>query len=256
MPDMDTANGRTNGAAREHILIVVKDEGEKSRGQGSLIGDVQRAKRVVEALVEAGVEPEAVSALRAREVPLKVSYRWDVELSEKGDAAARATRGARRRTDPGGGALLARVIEFLEDATPQKPFQLRLDRVAWLSLWAISLLILGVSVLASLSKGSAREFIIDAPPASYEGSESHAGEGSVLKSPAAEDTSPVAGEAAEIPQCAQGPLEDCQCQDFETQGEAQAFFEVHPPGPGHSVDPDGDGVLCEWVPVSTPPPGQ
>ncbi|HEV8575312.1 MAG TPA: hypothetical protein VGR43_11465 [Dehalococcoidia bacterium] len=253
---MDTANGPTDRGAREQILVAVKDEGEGSGAHGSLIDDVEKAKRVVEALVEAGVEPEAVSALRAREVPLKVSYRWDVELTEKGAAAGRASQRATRRSDAGGAALLARLIEFLEDATPQKPFQLRLDRVAWLSLWAISLLILGISVLASMSKGSAREFIIDAPPSSFEGSESQTEEGSVLSSPPAEDVSPAVGDAAEVPQCAQGPLEDCQCQDFQTQGEAQAFFEAHPPGPGHSVDPDGDGVLCEWVPLYTPPPGQ
>jgi hypothetical protein len=29
---------------------------------------------------------------------------------------------------------------------------------------------------------------------------------------------------------------------------AQAFYKVHPPGPGQVVDPDGNGRVCEWLP--------
>lgn len=257
MPDMEIAEGPTNQSAREHILVAVRDEGEGKGAQGSLIDDFERAKRVVEALVEAGVEPEAVSAMKARELPLRVSYRWDVELSEKAGASVRSSEHAGGGSDLRGATLLARLIEFLEEATPQRPFQLRLDRVAWLGLWALSLLVLGISILASMSKGSAREFIIDSPPSSYERSQTGLEEGALLASPspAANETSPVVGEAAETPQCGPRGLDDCQCRDFETQGEAQAFFEAHPPGPGHNVDPDADGVLCEWVPSFTPSPG-
>jgi hypothetical protein len=45
-----------------------------------------------------------------------------------------------------------------------------------------------------------------------------------------------------------GGIDDCTCADFETQPVAQAFYEEHPPGPGQIVDPDGNGVMCEWLP--------
>src|SRR6266540_5030481 len=79
-------NGRRNGQADEQILVAVRDEGEESLGQGSLIDGVVKAERIVAALIEAGVEPEAVKALRARELPLRISHRWTVELVDKSAA--------------------------------------------------------------------------------------------------------------------------------------------------------------------------
>jgi micrococcal nuclease len=39
--------------------------------------------------------------------------------------------------------------------------------------------------------------------------------------------------------------EDMDCDDFETQAEAQEFHETHS---GHGLDGDGDGVACESLP--------
>ncbi|MFP4393439.1 MAG: excalibur calcium-binding domain-containing protein [Desulfohalobiaceae bacterium] len=36
--------------------------------------------------------------------------------------------------------------------------------------------------------------------------------------------------------------------DFDTQAEAQSFFEKHQPGDPHRLDGDGDGVACEGLP--------
>lgn len=40
-------------------------------------------------------------------------------------------------------------------------------------------------------------------------------------------------------------VEDRDCSDFDTQAEAQRFFERHQPGDPHGLDGDGDGVACE-----------
>lgn len=39
--------------------------------------------------------------------------------------------------------------------------------------------------------------------------------------------------------------EDMDCDDFETQSEAQEFHEMHT---GHGLDGDGDGIACESLP--------
>ncbi|WP_251962968.1 thermonuclease family protein [Salinibacter ruber] len=41
---------------------------------------------------------------------------------------------------------------------------------------------------------------------------------------------------------------DRDCSDFDTQPEAQRFFERHQPGDPHGLDGDGNGVACESLP--------
>jgi endonuclease YncB( thermonuclease family) len=41
---------------------------------------------------------------------------------------------------------------------------------------------------------------------------------------------------------------DRDCADFDTQPEAQRFFERHQPGDPHGLDGDGDGQACESLP--------
>lgn len=43
------------------------------------------------------------------------------------------------------------------------------------------------------------------------------------------------------------PSGDVNCSDFDTQEEAQAFFEMYPGDP-YGLDSDGDGVACESLP--------
>ena len=42
--------------------------------------------------------------------------------------------------------------------------------------------------------------------------------------------------------------QDRNCSDFDTQAEAQAFFEKTGPGDPHRLDGNGDGVACESLP--------
>ena len=45
------------------------------------------------------------------------------------------------------------------------------------------------------------------------------------------------------------PTGDVNCSDFDTQAEAQAFFEAHDPeNDPYGLDADGDGVACESLP--------
>ncbi len=242
-------NGRRNGQADEQILVAVRDEGEESLGQGSLIDGVVKAERIVAALIEAGVEPEAVKALRARELPLRISHRWTVELVDKSAADEGAPHAAPFPAKDRRG-LRTKAAQLLEDVTPYRPFQLRLDRAVWLGLWAASLLVLGMSLLTSLSRGAAREFVVEIPPP-VEGGIPTPGAPQSLN-PEAQQVSPVVAGASQVPACVLGGFNDCQCQDFATQPEAQAFYEAHPPEPGHNVDPNGDGVVCEWLPAAAP----
>ncbi|MCH7577670.1 MAG: excalibur calcium-binding domain-containing protein [Chloroflexi bacterium] len=62
---------------------------------------------------------------------------------------------------------------------------------------------------------------------------------------APEPTEPPSG--AGLPPCAQGGG-DCNCGDFATHAEAQAFFESQGPGDPHGLDFDGDGIACESLP--------
>ena len=39
---------------------------------------------------------------------------------------------------------------------------------------------------------------------------------------------------------------DRDCKDFQTRGEAQAFFEKAGAGDPHGLDRDKDGLACEW----------
>ena len=60
-----------------------------------------------------------------------------------------------------------------------------------------------------------------------------------------EPTEPPSG--AGLPPCAQGGG-DCNCGDFATHAEAQAFFDSQGPGDPHGLDSDGDGIACESLP--------
>jgi len=45
-----------------------------------------------------------------------------------------------------------------------------------------------------------------------------------------------------------GECKDMNCSDFDTQPEAQRFFEQHQPGDPHNLDGNGDGEACESLP--------
>jgi hypothetical protein len=234
----EESNGREVPESAEHIIVAVKDAGELSSAQGTIIDDRGRATRLVESLVEHGVEAEAVSALEAHEVPFKVSYRWQVELV---DASEPVNESSKRSES------LPRLSDLLRVAFPARPFELRLDRLIWTGLWVASLFVLGVSLVASMSSGAAREVVIEFPEQFQGSSQSQVPVESPLNQSPSEQ-SPVVGGAAALPECIQGGIDDCQCADFKTQPEAQQFYEAHPPGPGHIVDPEGNGVMCEWLP--------
>ena len=271
---------RPKGQSGEHIMVAVRDEGALRSGQASLIESTAKAERIVAALIEAGVEPEAVAALRARELPLRVSHRWTVELAHKpgtgpkagalstpepaepaaealstpkpAEPAAETVSTPRPPAEPNS-RFVRKTARFLEEITPDSPFQFRIDRVLWLGLWAASLVILAISLMASYSRGDSKEFVV-APSSSSSGRAFQA-PGAALESNSQPEITPTAAPQTSMPSCATGSQE-CQCNDFATQPEAQAYYQQHPPAAGHDVDPDRDGVVCEWLPQTAPSSGR
>jgi hypothetical protein len=259
-PVTEGSNGRTNQPAAETILVAVRGTGEESRGQGNLTDDVGQAESIVTELVKSGVRPEAVSALRATELPLTVSYEWTVQIGDKSPQRSRprvaASPAGRIAASPAGNesSLFRRANEVMQDIMPEAPFQLRFDRLVWLGLWGASLLILSILLVASLSGGSSREFVIGGQPSP---STSQSLGSNVTAPPTAlPSASPGISAAAPVLPCLQGTINNCQCQDFGSQGEAQKFFNSYPPPNRQPVDPDGDGLVCEWLPKITASPRQ
>jgi hypothetical protein len=259
-PVTGSSNGRPSEPTAETILVAVHNTGEESRGQGNLTDDVGIAESIVTELVKSGVRPEAVSAPRATAVQLTVSYEWTVQIGDKSPQRSRpriaASPGGRSAASPSGNesSLLRRANEVMQDIMPEAPFQLRVDRLVWLGLWGGSLLILGILLVASLSGGNAREFVIGGQPLPSPGQSL----GSNVTAPptALPSASPGVSAAAPVSSCLQGTINNCQCQSFGSQGEAQKFFTTYPPPNRQPVDPDGDGLVCEWLPKITASPGQ
>jgi hypothetical protein len=59
--------------------------------------------------------------------------------------------------------------------------------------------------------------------------------------PQPEEPASLAG----LPACAGT---DCDCADFATHAEAQAFYQSQGPGDPHRLDRDSDGLACETLP--------
>src|SRR5881397_3971501 len=235
---------RPKGQSGEHIMVAVRDEGALRSGQASLIESTAKAERIVAALIEAGVEPEAVAALRARELPLRVSHRWTVELAHKpgtgpkagalstpepAEPAAEALSTPKPPAEPNS-RFVRKTARFLEEITPDSPFQLRMDRVLWLGLWAASLVILAMSIMASYSRGDSREFVV--APSSSSSDRASQAPGAALESNSRPGVTPTAPPQTSMPSCATSGPQECQCNDFATQPEAQAYYQRYPPASG------------------------
>jgi hypothetical protein len=263
-------NGGPEATAVPSILVAVRKTGEGDHCIADLTNDIPNAQGMVAAWVESGVPPDAVSVWRVNERPLNISYEWSVEIRDhvkRGPdrrssqrpaqpAEPSSTSRARPLTGaPAGGkpiGVLSRANDLMHEIMPEEPFQLRPDRLIWLGLWAASLLILGMLLVASLSGGNTREFVIG-------GQASPSVDESVGSNVTARPTvaaSPSPGVSAAAPACLQGAVNNCECQDFGSQGEAQKFFTSYPPPQRQPVDPDGDGLVCEWLPKISPSPRQ
>jgi len=252
---MSAAKRRPKAPSGERIMVAVRDEGARRSGQASLIDSRAKAERIVAGLIEAGIEPNAVRALRTTELPLQVSYRWSVELARRPEnaPAEEAVPAPTPAARPING-FFSKTARFLEDVTPDSPFQLRMDRVLWLGLWAASLVVLAISLMASFSRGDSRQFVVGPNSSSSERASQSPGAALELNSRPRVTSTPSVQQQPP-PACATDGSRECQCNDFATQPEAQAYYQQHPPGSGHDVDPDRDGVVCEWLPAAAPASG-
>ncbi len=244
----------------ENVIVAVGGEkGAPSRA--TIVDSPPSAERLVEALIKAGCPGDAVGVFSCDEVSLEVSYK----------ATARIQGTSMGHSFPFHAIESEVVVVMAEDAAYAQPTELELapalvvhevagggtdvppagpalhlriraDRVVWASLWTLSVLILGASLLISLSKPAPREFTPVAPSSEAHGS---IGPSKVLDSAAAPNDV-----AAGVAECRLGSGE-CRCADFGSQAEAQAYYARLPGDAGHNVDPDGDEVFCEWLLGST-----
>jgi hypothetical protein len=271
VPPLDSSAGVSNSGPdvtpTQSILVVVRKTDDADRGVADVADDIPNAQGMVAAWVESGVPADAVSVWRATERPLNISFEWTVEIRDhikRGPdrrssqrpaqhAEQLSTSSARPRTGaPDGGkpsGALSRANDLMHDVMPDAPFELRPDRIIWLGLWAASLLVLGILLVASLSGGTAREFVIG-------GQTSPSVDESVGSNVTAVPTlAPGAspGVSAAAPVCL---VNNCDCEHFGSQGEAQKFFTSYPPPNRQPADPDGDGLFCEWLPKVSASPRQ
>jgi competence protein ComEC len=71
-------------------------------------------------------------------------------------------------------------------------------------------------------------------------------ESAAIGGEASETEGDVPGASSSLPYDPSGP--DRDCGDFDTQAEAQAFFEAAGPTDPHRLDSDSDGMVCESLP--------
>ena len=251
----------TNGSAETDtgtsviVSIVARENGGSRRA--TLLDNTDSAQRLVEALIEAGCDTARVQAYSSREVRVGIEFNPTVALYDN-DGGVIAAALAEVATPPPNTATgvpieparppvepEAQPVESSPATAPAPNFHVRADRIVFACLWAASLIVLLASLAVSLSRSGPREFVPTEPVS-----------GTALPSPQTraldQSLSPVPGTNGGLPACFAGGVNDCHCADFSTQEDAQRFFSRHPPGAGHVVDTDGDGVVCEWLPATTP----
>ncbi len=254
------------------FVVSVLDRREGGCRRATVLGSTDEAQRLVEALIAAGCDSTTVSVFQGREVGMQVSLRpivridaepedgcavWNVPLpmtapstvvespDEPSGAPERAgpnAFGSMPTTDSGGVQVVSAT-----STTGGWGIHIRADRLAWVCLWTVSIVVLAASLLTALSRPAPRAFVPGAPQSEAQGI---SGEGIVLDSAAA----PLQDEREATPECAQGEADACNCADFGTQAAAQAFYERVPAADGHIVDTDGNGLFCEWLPAGVPGP--
>ena len=155
-----------------------------------------------------------------------------------------------------------------------------LSSVVWAGAWAVSLLVIMAYVLTALSAGNGG--IVREPPV-FTGGGSSGPDGSILgfapaplrstpvvptvvpsptpppptptPQPTPQPTPPPTPQPTPPPPPTPPPLPpcalnggDCQCADFASRAEAQAFYERFLPADPHALDGDHDGRACENLP--------
>ncbi len=252
----------------EKVIVSVIDHGDESCRRASILDDDDGAVRLVEALISAGCDPQDISVFRGQNLEVEIALRPAVVLHGPGvpPAAPTAAQVTADRIDalpagqPQGDEMPAPAqsapVDHDEIVRPEttvtgspavgdRRIHLRVDRIVWLALWTVSMIVLAASLLASFSHPAPKQFVPRAPSSD---ARSISDESAVLGSA----LSPADEGLTVQPLCARGGQDNCRCGDFGTQREAQAFYEQHSPAPGHIVDTDGDGIFCEWLPPPAP----
>jgi len=249
----DSLEHLSKSPLEDRVVVSVIDRDEGDRRRATVIEGMDEALRLVEALIAAGCDERDVSVFRTREMQVQVAYSATISLGR-----ADSANDAQNLPQPLDAPTVAvdssepQAIAPPATASPVTTggwgIHLRADRLVWMGLWTVSVVVLAASLLTTFSRPAPREFVPGAPF-----SDAH---GLAPEEAALDSSSSPATDASVVPECARAGQDDCQCSDFGTQADAQAFYERFPAADGHIVDTDGDGVFCEWLATPAAPPGQ
>jgi len=250
----DSLEYLSNSPVEDRVVVAVIDRDEGDCRRATVIEGVDEAQRLIEALIAAGCDERDVSVFRTREMQVQVTYNATIRLSR--DASANDVQHLPQPLDAptvAADSSEPQAIAPLATAGPVTTggwgLHLRADRLVWMCLWTVSIVVLAASLLTTFSRPAPREFVPGAPSSDARGLSP---EGAALDSSSA----PATDQASVVPECARAGQDNCQCSDFGAQADAQAFYERFPAADGHIVDTDGDGVFCEWLATPAAPPGQ
>ncbi|HEU4759134.1 MAG TPA: excalibur calcium-binding domain-containing protein [Dehalococcoidia bacterium] len=200
-------------------------------------------------------------------------------LGSEANATAAATPPApaavpRSKGEDARSRAMAPVPAVEPAAGPRRTTLQRVERVAWGLVWAVSVVVIVTHLLMTFSQPGSRQTVteaqlsLDAPAQDGDADTAAAWSdlgvmtqwqnavearnapppASAVPLPTATPTpqpSPTPTPAPEPPPCATQGDRDCNCADFATQAEAQAFYERFLPADPHGLDTDRDGTACE-----------
>jgi hypothetical protein len=242
-------DGRGESPTKDRVVVSVIDRDEGDRRRAAVLETMDEAQRLIEALITAGCDQRDVHVFRTHEVEMQVMYRATVHLGR--DSSAEEVWSEPQPVDVPAAATEPSEPQAIAPLDPAIPvtaggwgIHIRADRLVWMCLWTVSVVVLAASLLTTFSRPAPREFTPGAPS-----SEGASPETEVLDSL----SSPVMQQGSGVPECARAGQDNCRCSDFDTQPDAQGFYGRFPSADGHIVDPDGDGVFCEWLVGTTGP---
>jgi predicted signal transduction protein with EAL and GGDEF domain len=114
----DTNDKPKNPPARTQVILLVADPKDAGHGEVKVFDDPQEAERMIETLLEAGLEPERFRVFTGAETEIAVSYRPVVDLTGEGSEQTAASEPA-KRGDNGHDTKGARISGVFQGAADE-----------------------------------------------------------------------------------------------------------------------------------------
>ncbi len=260
--------------SHETVVVVIGGGDPSAPAEVKLLDSQFAAERLIEILMAGGRAPEDLRVFTGNEVRVHVTHQPVVSIVAKDGAtvdhpAPRLLAHKEAAPEAAGNQLAARLLAHKNVSPPQQPKEssvpvptfalsrLRPDRLIWAGVWVGAIVFLAAAMLITLSRPAPLEFAYQIDNTA----DGLTGDGGLAvleetREPASGPLDPATPliESAAPQTCGAGGIDDCQCSNFPTQADAQAFYERVAPRPGHIVDPDRNGLVCEGLPAYTPAP--